>query len=50
MTRIPVTGTNTVWDQTYFPESIQRRMNFEEGYRMSITAKNHSDEVELVEP
>lgn len=48
MTQIPVTGTGTAWDQTYYPESIQRRMSFDEGYRMTITAKNHSDEVEPV--
>ena len=45
MHRIPVTGTGTSYDQTYYPETITRRMSFDEGYRMTITARNHSDEV-----
>jgi hypothetical protein len=46
---IPLSGTGTAFDQTYFPESIQRRMHFEEGYRMTVNARNHSDEVEPAE-
>ena len=49
MHSIPVTGTGTVFDQTYYPESIQRRMSFDGGYRMTISAKNHSDELEPAE-
>lgn len=49
MHSIPVTGTGTAFDQTYYPESITRRMSFEDGYSMSISAKNHSDELEPAE-
>lgn len=47
---IPVSGTGTSFDQTYYPESINRRLSMDEGFRMSISAKNHSDEVEPAEP
>lgn len=43
---IPVTGTGTVFDQTYYPETITRRMGFNEGYTMELTARNHSSDVE----
>lgn len=41
-----VSGTGTAWDQTYFPTSIKRSMSVDEGYRMTITAKNLSPELE----
>jgi len=47
---IPASGTGTAFDQTYYPESINRRLSMDEGYRMSISAKNHSDEVEPAAP
>lgn len=37
---IEVQGTGTAFDQTYFPESINRRMSMADGYRMTIAAKN----------
>jgi len=43
--RIPITGTGTVFDQTYFPHSIRRSMSMSGGYTMSIDSSNHSDEV-----
>lgn len=39
---LQVVGTGTAWDQTYFPDSITRRMSFDEGYVMNINAKNHA--------
>lgn len=41
---IQVLGTDTAFDQTYYPDSIVRRMSMNEGYSMSISAKNHSPE------
>ncbi|HUB91407.1 MAG TPA: hypothetical protein VMA74_16915 [Dyella sp.] len=43
---IQVTGTGTVYDQNYFPESIVRRMGIDEGYVMSVSARNHSNDVQ----
>jgi len=39
---ITVTGTGTVFDQTYYPESIVREMDITNGYNMTVHAKNHS--------
>lgn len=39
---IKVEGTATAFDQTYYPESITRRMDISTGYEMEIRAKNHS--------
>lgn len=44
---ITVSGTGTDFDQLYYPESIKRRMNMDEGYSMSVSAKNHSPESEV---
>ena len=41
-TLIRIVGTNTTWDQLYYPESVTRRLSFTEGYRMEVQAKNHS--------
>lgn len=41
-----VSGTGTVFDQTYYPESITRRMSNDGGYSMSFRARNHSNDVE----
>lgn len=43
---IAVRGTGTAFDQTYFPDSVHRSMAYGEGYRMSVTAKNISQDVE----
>lgn len=43
-TPIMLTGTGTAFDQTYFPDTITRRMSFTEGYSMTVRAKNHSTE------
>ncbi len=44
---LQVTGTGTVFDQNYYPESITRRMSPGEGYRMDVRAKNHSPESQV---
>lgn len=41
---IQVKGTKTSYDQLYFPDSVRRTMDFESGYSMMVTAKNHSPE------
>lgn len=43
---IPVTGTGTAFDQTYYPETITRHMGMDSGYVMDVTARNHSNDVE----
>ena len=45
---IPVTGTGTPFDQTYFPDSITRSMSFGGGYRMDARARNHAEGTEPV--
>lgn len=45
---VHVTGTGTVFDQNYFPESITRRMSFGEGYAMDVRCRNHSGAVQPV--
>ena len=44
---VQVTGTGTAFDQFYFPASITRRMSMEEGYTMTLRAKNHSPITEV---
>ena len=39
---VQLVGTGTDWDQTYYPESVTRRISYEEGYSMTLRAKNHS--------
>jgi phage protein D len=43
---IQVRGTGTAFDQIYFPDSVRRSMSFEEGYRMTVSAKNISQDIE----
>ena len=45
---ITVTGTGTSFDQTYFPQSITRRIGMDEGYTMTVSAKNHSTDTSLI--
>lgn len=44
---VQVTGTGTVFDQTYYPDSVRRRMSNDGGYTMDISAKNRSPESEV---
>jgi phage protein D len=41
---VTVQGTGTPFDQVYYPESVIRSMSIGEGYRMQLSAKNHSPE------
>lgn len=43
---IALRGTATGFDQVYFPDSVRRSMSMDEGYRMSVTAKNISQDIE----
>lgn len=45
---IQLGGTGTAFDQMYYPDSIGRSMNFEGGYDMVVSAKNHSPESEVI--
>ena len=45
---IQVKGTNSPLDQTYYPNSIIRRMSYDGGYEMTVHAKNHSPESEVL--
>lgn len=46
---VSVTGTGTAFDQFYYPESIVREMEFNTGYTMSFSGKNHSPETVVAE-
>jgi len=39
---VSVQGTETPWDQSYFPDSVRRTMSADGGYRMTLSAKNIS--------
>ncbi|CAB3784293.1 hypothetical protein [Pararobbsia alpina] len=41
-------GTGTAFDQQYFPDSISRSMNFDGGYEMTISAKNHAPDSTVI--
>lgn len=44
---IKVVGTGTVFDQTYYPDSVRRRITNDGGYTMDVSAKNRSPESEV---
>ncbi len=41
---VALRGTGTPFDQFYYPENVKRTMDRDEGYRMSLTAKNRAPE------
>lgn len=41
---IKFVGTDTAFDQTFYPDSITRTLNLDSGYSMHCTAKNHATE------
>lgn len=45
---IEFSGTGTAFDQQYFPDSIIRRMSFEGGYEMTVNAKNHNPDSQVI--
>lgn len=44
---IQVVGTGTIFDQTYYPDSVRRRISNDGGYTMDVSAKNRSPESEV---
>lgn len=46
-TAIKVRGTSSAVDQLYYPTSIVRSFSMGEGYRMDVSAKNQSPDVEI---
>lgn len=44
---VKVVGTNSAFDQIYYPASIRRSYSWDEGYRMSLRARNFSPESQL---
>lgn len=45
---VHLVGAGSGWDQLYYPDSVTRRISFEEGYRMDLRAKNHSTQSTVV--
>lgn len=45
---LKLTGTGTDWDQTYWPDVIERNLSFEGGFTMTVQAKNHSPQSQTV--
>lgn len=43
---VQVRGTGSAWDQDYYPDSVKRSMSVDEGYRMTVNAKNISAHLE----
>jgi phage protein D len=43
---IQLRGTRTAFDQVYYPESVKRSMSMSEGFRMEISAKNKSPDLD----
>jgi hypothetical protein len=41
---VQLRGTGSNWDQDYFPDEVHRYMSVTEGYRMTVSAKNISQE------
>lgn len=41
-------GTNTSWDQDYYPDTVTRHLSVADGYRMEVRAKNHSTQSTVV--
>lgn len=46
-TPIKVIGTGTLMDQLYYPSSIVRTLSISDGFKMEVTAKNKSADVEM---
>jgi phage protein D len=43
---IALSGTGTAFDQTYYPDSLRRALDFENGYTLHVSAKNHSPDTQ----
>ncbi len=40
--QVQVVGSGTAFDQTYWPVSVRRTLSMDQGYVMTLTAKNAS--------
>ena len=45
---IHLIGLGAGWDMMYYPDTVTRRISFEEGYRMELRAKNHAAQSTVV--
>ena len=45
---VRLVGTATDYDQIYYPDRVTRRLSVQEGYRMDLSAKNHSTQDEIL--
>lgn len=45
---VQLVGTNTAWDQNYYPDTVTRTLSAADGYRMELRAKNHSTQSTVV--
>jgi phage protein D len=45
---IRLSGTGTDFDQSYFPDSISRKLSVTDGYAMTVDAKNHAPSSEVM--
>lgn len=43
---INLSGTGTAFDQSYYPDSVRRTMDFQNGYSMHVHAKNHAPQAQ----
>lgn len=46
-TLVRIEGTQSLYDQLYWCDSVTRRMSWDEGYSMRISGKNHSPALEI---
>ena len=45
---VQLVGTNTDWDQLYYPDTVTRKISMQEGFTMELRAKNHSTQSTVV--
>lgn len=43
---ISLTGTRTNWDQTYFVDTLERRLSWSSGFEQTLRLKNRSPRTE----
>ena len=46
-TLVRIEGTKSMWDQLYWCDAVTRTIDWDGGYTMSISAKNHSSALEI---
>lgn len=45
---LEIRGTGSGWDQKYWVNSITRTMSFDDGFVMTVNAKNHSNQTQVL--